>query len=165
MTLRIVLMGLVASMGLELPSGPEVSGWTRSGRDWAHARLADLSGAVIEAERPDPEPTDCRQADASHAVVLPGITEEAAAPVDAAFLAASEAMVAGFVADSKSIQDDRSPVEVVPEMLSSESPPVGLPAGEELPAVESDEVGEATAEMDPLATRAERVSSAIQLTR
>ena len=73
MTLRIMLAGLVASMGLELPGGPDVSPWMRSGLDWVHARLADPSGPAFEANRPETELTDYRQADA---VVTAGVAEE-----------------------------------------------------------------------------------------
>ena len=94
----------------------------------------------------------------------PAIIEEVAAPADAAFLAASEATAAGFLADSKSMRDEGSPGEDIPSMLSCEAPPVGLPVGEELADIGSDGDGGATAGMEQRPTRAERVISAIRLT-
>jgi hypothetical protein len=167
MTLRIMLVGLVASMGLELPSGAEVSACTRSGRDWVHARLGNPSGPVVEADWPEAELADCRQADASEATLPPAIVEVVAAPADAAFLAATEEMAAGFKADSMSMRDDEaSPREDVAEITPAKSLPVGLPEGEELAVVVgSDDDDEVTTEMELSPTRAERVISALRLTR
>jgi hypothetical protein len=164
MALRILLMGLVASMGFELPSGPDVSTWVRSGRDLVYARLSDPSGPVVEVDQPEAGPTDGLPADVSGAIVPPAIVEEVAAPADEAFLAASEATAASFLADAKSIRDEGSPGEDISSMLSSEAPPVGLPVGEELAVIESEGEDEATAWAEQRSTRAERVLSAIQLT-
>jgi hypothetical protein len=164
MALRIMLMGLVASMGFELPGSLDVSTWARSGRDLVYARLTDPSGPIVEDGRPDPRPTDCRLADASEAIVPPAIIEQVAAPADAAFLAASEATAADFVADSASMRDETSPSADIPSMLSCEAPPVGLPVGEVLAVDGSDGDGGATVWMEQRPTRAERVISAIRLT-
>ena len=99
MALRIILMGLVASMGLDAPSGPEFASWTQSGRAWVHARMADLTGSDVEADQPDAGPTGCLQADES-------ITVEPAPSIDKAFVAVSEAMVAGFVADAMTMTNE-----------------------------------------------------------
>ena len=44
MTLRIMLMGLVASLGFELPSGADVSGWAKAGAAWARRRCSTRRG-------------------------------------------------------------------------------------------------------------------------
>ena len=41
MTLRVVLVGAVASLGLALPSGERLESWTHSGRTWLNTRLAE----------------------------------------------------------------------------------------------------------------------------
>jgi hypothetical protein len=164
MALRILLMGLVASMGFELPSGPDVSTWVRSGRDLVCARLSDPSGPIVEADRPEAGPTESLPADVTEAIAPPAIVDEAAAPADAAFLAASEATAASFLADAKSMRDEGSPGEDIPSTLSSVAPPVGLPVGEELAVIGSDGEDGATAWVEQRPTRAERVNSAIQLT-
>ncbi len=177
MTLRIMLVGLVASMGLEWPSGPEFSCWTQSGRDWVQSRLADLSGPVVEADRPEAEPADCHQADDS--IEPAAIAESAKIPGDMAFVAASEAMAAEFAADRLTMLEERSPAEDVPTMVASEAPPaVGLPDGEELASsVElpddegpvvlagSADVGEVPAGTDAPPASVDRFSSALRLTR
>jgi hypothetical protein len=172
MALRIILMGLVASMGFDVPSGPEFSSWTQSGRAWVHARMVDLTGSDVEADQPDAEPTGCLQADAS-------ITVEPSPSVDKTFVDVSEAMVAGFVADAMTMTNEPSTTEAAPATLAGEPAPVGLPFGEELPGwastgsdtdpagtVESKEVaGEETTLTDEAPTRLDRISSAVQLSR
>jgi hypothetical protein len=179
MTLRIMLLGLVASMGFDLPSGPDLSCWTRSGRDWVHERVADLTGSVVEADRPDVEPTDCRQAEAPISIEPSAIAEEVKVADDSAFVAVSEAMAVDFAADSMTMRDERSPSEDATAILANEPPTVGLPGGEELAVqvapvgeddlsdvVGSDDLpGEAATEADEASTRADRVSSAIRLSR
>src|SRR3954447_20208362 len=59
MALRIILMGLVASMGFELPGGLEVSAWAGPTPDQVCARQCIPSGPTVEADRPDVGPTDC----------------------------------------------------------------------------------------------------------
>jgi len=51
MALRFVLLGLVASMGFEMPSTQDLASWSRSGREWFDARLADVSCLRAEAAR------------------------------------------------------------------------------------------------------------------
>jgi hypothetical protein len=168
MTLRLMLVGLVASMGFELPTGTEVSAWARTGRDWACAMRASLSGPAIEADRPDAVPADCHQAEATSTTEPPVIVDVAGVPDDASFFAASEATAAEFATDWKSICDEGSASEDVSASLPIEPPPrTGLPVGEE-PAevVESDDLpGGATTMAEVSPARAERVRSAIRLTR
>ena len=179
MTLRIMLLGLVASMGFELPSGAQVSCWTQSGRDWVLATAADRSVPEVEADRPDAGLADCHQAEAPAPIERSIVAVEPKADDDSAFVAASEAMAADFAADLMTMREERAPAEDVPAMLAVASPPVGLPDGEELsvppsPAdevvladvVASDDVpAEATVAIDEPPSRADRVSNAIRLTR
>lgn len=175
MTLRIMLVGLVASMGFELPSDAQVACWTQSGRDWVLATVADRSGPVVEADRPDDGPADCHQAEAFVSTERSVVAGEAKADDDTAFVAASEAMAADFAADLSAMREERSSAEDDPAMLAVATPPVGLPDGEELSvppslAAEDDLADvvasdEATIETEEAPSRADRVSSAIRLTR
>ena len=183
MTLRIMLVGLVASLGFELPSGPDVSCWARSGRDWVIARAADLSGPEVEADRPDTGPADCHQAEPTISIERSVVEVDRPAPDDVAFAAASEAMAAEFAADLMSMNEERLPTEDAPALLADATPPIGLPDGEEfsLPpspaaeegpvdvavtvAAEDDAPAESTVETEESCTRADRASSAIRLTR
>ena len=81
MTLRIMLVGLVASMGYDLPSGPDLSCWAQAGRDWVHARMTDLTGSVVEADCPDLGPTDSCQAEAPVAIKPSAVVEEVKRPL------------------------------------------------------------------------------------
>src|SRR5262249_17052965 len=47
MALRFLLVGLVVGLGVDLPSGEEVSAWVRSGRDWIQARVDGVLGAEV----------------------------------------------------------------------------------------------------------------------
>jgi len=178
MTLRIMLMGLVASMGYDLPSGPDLSCWAQAGRDWVHSRMADLTGSEVEADCPDLGLTDCHRAKAPVSIEPSVIAEEVKVSDDSAFVAVSEAMVGEFAADLMTIRDETSPVEDAPVMVAGDAPPVGLPGGEEL-TVQVSPVGEAekadvfksddmpsetTDETDKAPPQAD-LSSAIRLTR
>lgn len=50
MALRVVLVGLVVGLGVDLPSGEEVSGWVRAGGAWVRARIDGLAGPEVVAE-------------------------------------------------------------------------------------------------------------------
>src|SRR5271165_5199362 len=41
MTLRLVLVSLVAAMGLTIPSAPVIESWVASTQNWMNARFAD----------------------------------------------------------------------------------------------------------------------------
>src|SRR5271165_5394616 len=41
MTLRLVLVSLVAAMGLTVPSAPVIEGWVASTQNWMNAKFAD----------------------------------------------------------------------------------------------------------------------------
>jgi hypothetical protein len=180
MTLRIMLVGLVASMGFELPSGGDLSSWTQSGREWVNARMADLTGSVVEADCLGSGSTGCLQAESPDSIGPSVVAEPAKAADDAAFDAVSEAMVAEFVADTMPMAEMPSPIEDDPATVGVEAPPVGLPDGEELAAqvapasdvepadaFESDDMpADATTETEEAedASRADRVSSALRVT-
>ena len=177
MTLRIMLMGLVASMGIELPSEADVSSWTRSGRDWVGARMVDLSGPSVEADRADAEPTDCQQASMPAGSPVIAVAEDSVASDDMAFEAVSAGMAADFTADLLTMQVEEPPSESVPVTLASdEAPAVGLPDGEEMmslatPADEAEaqtqavESGDEPIEVNETTSHLERISSAVRLTR
>ena len=173
MTLRIMLLGLVASMGIELPSDADVSSWTRSGRDWVNARLVDLSGRSVEADPADAGPADCHQASTPTGSPVVAVAEDSTASADNAFEAVSGAMAADFSADLMAIQAEESSTEAAPvALVVLETPAVGLPDGEETmcQAARADEAeavgpGEPTIESDESPSRLERVSSAVRLTR
>ena len=97
MTLRIMLVSLVASLGLELPSDHDLACWSRSGREWVAARLADFSGPGLEADQPAAEV-------AAEPDATPVIAEVVKADDDRTFEVASEAMAADFAADLLAIQ-------------------------------------------------------------
>ncbi len=46
MLLRVLLVGMVTSLGLELPTGQEVDAWSRAGRDWCQTRLAEWDASL-----------------------------------------------------------------------------------------------------------------------
>lgn len=185
MTLRIMLLGLVASMGFELPSGADVSRWMDSSRNWVVATVADPSGRCVEAVPADVLPTDCCQAQEScHA---PIVVEQPKSCDDKAFEAVSNAMAGEFAADlvvaAKASEPEAiDPIPAVAEVV--ETPAVGLPAGEEVPCLvvaetkaEVAEVAEVVAEepsveavelnetRDAVHERLERISTAVRLTR
>src|SRR3954453_5202836 len=85
-TLRIMLVGLVASLGFELPSDNDLSRWSRSGREWVAARLAGFPGPPVEADQPVVETADVPTAS-------PTFAEVPDANTDRSFEAASAAMV------------------------------------------------------------------------
>src|SRR4051794_7553825 len=56
MALRLLLVGLVIGLGVELPSGDEISSWARAGGDWLQARIVGAFGAEAVAEsKPAPD--------------------------------------------------------------------------------------------------------------
>jgi hypothetical protein len=178
MTLRIMLLGLVASMGFELPSGADLSRWAESSSEWVNARMADQSVPGVEAEKPCSLPTDCLQANEScHA---PIVVERPNSPEDKAFEAVTNKMATEFAADLIAKAPESQPSDLEPSLVAvQETPAVGLPTGEELSSqvvpeekVEVVEViaepsvpVEATEVTDEMQERLDRVSSAVRLTR
>lgn len=104
MTLRIVLVALVAALGLPLPGAEEMEAWERSGRAWVADHLADFSSLGVEVGGAD-EPAD-RPAGA-------GLLADRAVSsrADLAFEAAVEAMASGFSADLASMESKPTTVQ------------------------------------------------------
>ena len=53
MLLRVMLVGMVTSLGLELPTENDVDSWSQAGRDWCQARLAEWDAPPALAMMPD----------------------------------------------------------------------------------------------------------------
>jgi hypothetical protein len=163
MTLRIMLVGLVASMGFELPGTGDFSSWTQSGREWVSARMADLTGPVVEADGLGSGPTGCLQAESLDSIKSSVVAEPVKTSEDAAFAAISEAMATEFAADAVLTAKTPLAVESEPTTLAVEAPPVGLPDGEELAAQVATASVVETAETEDV-SRSDRVSSALRET-
>jgi hypothetical protein len=86
MALRVLLLGLVACLGLDLPSVETLEGWKETGRGWVTARMADLSSLRALAGLDED-------------IVIDPPAETASSRVDLAFEAALEGMTSGFSAD------------------------------------------------------------------
>jgi hypothetical protein len=174
MALRFLLVSLVAGMGLELPSGQELSSWTRAGREWAGARMVELSSIRVEAERALLGSTDCERADV---VAGPAEADDAGpSTADLAFDVVVEGMASTFAADLAALRADRPESIATPEAIAeqprSEEPPMLAwrdpepePASVE---TQPDVVAEppiSPTQISPIATRVDRLSVAVRLTR
>jgi hypothetical protein len=164
MTLRIMLVGLVASMGFELPSSGDLSCWTQSSREWVNARMADLTGSFAEADRLGSGSTGCLQAESPDSIEPPIIAGSVKPSDDAAFVAVSEAMVIGFMADTMPTAGMPLPVEDDPAILAVEVPPVGLPDGEELATHVAPASNDMATETREDASHPDRISSVLRVT-
>lgn len=165
MTLRIMLVSLVTSLGLELPSGADVSSWAEAQSTWVRAAMLDRSATGDEAP-----PALARVADRHQA----GETSEAPATAcpkadhsDAAFEAATGAMAADLASDLLASQPEEAPaIDEAGSALALETPSpaeddsVGCLANAEA----GDEMDEIIVEAEP-APKVDRVSSAVRLTR
>ena len=163
MLLRLILVGLVTSLSLELPSGRDVSSWAETGRAWANASLVSLETPEVAVVAP-----------AAAAVASP--TPDQA---DHEFQDVVGAMAAGFAADQAIRVDEpqvaaaleaTSAPEVEAEVVADAA--AALPAGEEVATVAPADfesvavVAETTEpEADDFADQAERLATAVRLTR
>jgi hypothetical protein len=181
MTLRIMLVGLVASLGYEPPSGSDVSCWAQAGVAWVQAQRLDRSGTVYELKLDLTEPSDRQQV--VEKLEVPALDCDCGQEVarDAAFMAVTDGIAADLSADLLASQREEALSDQLETKLAREVPaPVGLPAGEEVGCliVPVDETRTAEVEWteeDKLADPAEptvesharpdRVSSAVRLTR
>ena len=174
MTLRIMLLGLVASLGLELPSGADVSGRAQAGSDLADARTLDRSGTGSEVKLDLAQVSDCHQAHA--AIESPTPADDAEKASDLAFEAAMQGLGADLLADHA----DRPTVDACPMLAIGEPATIGLPEGEEMGClvaladqgtaseVEAQVEVESGVEVESMGespSRLDRVSSAVRLTR
>ena len=171
MALRVLLVGLVASLGFELPTGPDLASWAKSGRAWVDARAAELSGLRLEAEQALAGPTDGERAEGP----APS-TEVASSRADLIFEATVEAMASEFAVDL-ALMKEATPAEeavVVVERFQERPPAAETDPG---PESESDEqASEGLAEVVPVpapsiappaspASPIEKLSTAVRLTR
>ena len=179
MTLRIMLVGLVASLGFEPPSGPDVSSWAQAGTAWVRARMLDRSGPGVEINLDLAAPSDCQQVVEKFEV--PTLACEAESASDAAFKAVSEGIAVDLTADLHADHRKEGPRDQVGPSLALEAPaPAGLPEGEEVGClvVPADEAKSAevaatdeSSPIDPVEStavspeRLDQVSSAVRLTR
>jgi hypothetical protein len=175
MTLRIMLVSLVASLGFELPSGSDVSCWAKSSAAWVQAHMLDEPGPVIERELDLAGPSDCQRVDETFEV--PAVCCEKEFKSDAAFKAVTEAIAADLSVDLLASHREEAPGDQLNRKVVFEMPaPVGLPEGEEVGClvVPADEAKtpqvtwtEDVLPADPAESpaRVDRVSSAVRLTR
>ena len=163
MLLRLILVSLVTSMGLELPSSQDVSCWAESGRSWANAKLADLTVPEVAVVSATDLGEECPSEEAD--LVFQSVVGEMAGDfaTDQCDLRGSQPASDAYC--------DAMPVEVVETVV------VVLPEGEELAAVVvMDDVVEPSSiaslddepsfEEDEVApSRTDRIASAIRLSR
>ncbi len=149
MTLRVLLVALVAALGLDLPGSEELAAWKRSGREWVAARMADLSSLRIEAE---PAPAGSPDRSTCDALAADSTAGAGSGRVDLAFEAAVEEMASGFSADLGSMKS-RPPVGVASALVEPRTEPEADPA----PSVAGDPIAQDS--------RLEKISTAVRLTR
>ena len=161
MMLRLMLVCLVTSMGLELPSSRDVSCWGESGSAWVNALVSGPTATSVEIVAA-PEP------------VL------ALLPVDAdlAFEAISGELVSDFTTDQTVTIAEVASCDIDCESSSSEAyktVAVGLPDGEELATmtrVDDANEPDCLATLEPMVedvnddapSAADRLASAVRLT-
>jgi hypothetical protein len=179
MTLRIMLLGVVASMGFELPSGSDISCWANSAQRWVDATKSDQSRHCVEAEKADVLPSNCLLT-STESCRAPMAVEPTKACDDEPFDAVSHAMAADFVADllvKGPKPEALEPQPLIVEIL--EVPATGLPSGEEVAIVEITaekvEVAQVSEDLSVIEDakdvtsamheRLDRIASAIRLTR
>jgi hypothetical protein len=84
---RLVLVGMVAALGVTLPSWPECEGWCQSAQEWASARLADWdtwrpreADSSHQAQPPIPAAREVRPMPVAAAVAGPGDSKTGPTP-------------------------------------------------------------------------------------
>ncbi len=121
MLLRLFLVSVATSMGLELPSSRDVSCWTESGEAWVNAQLCDRTAPGVQ--------------------VVPATESVAARPLaeaDQAFEVVSGELAAAFAADPVVTSEELPTVATAGDAAPAgviELAAVGLPDGEELATV------------------------------
>ena len=182
MTLRIMLVGLVASLGFELPSGSDVSCWAKAGQTWIQSKMIDPSGPeTVEPKLDVVVPTDCRQV-VEKSEVPSIVSEKETCAADAAFQVVTESIAVDLSADLLANHREEAPAEPVVARVELEAPaPVVLPEAEEAGCliVNADEAKTAESawtldeakSTEPVETivedapKPDRVSAAVRLTR
>jgi hypothetical protein len=181
MTLRIMLVGLVASLGFELPSGSDVEGWAKASTAWVQAKMVDPSEPVSERKLDHAGPSDCQQVVENCEVPPLACESPKVEDPDVSFEAVLERIANGFAADVLASDRQEPPVDEVAPQVTVEVPAsVGLPEGEErgclvVPAdevktaevawIEADRPAEPVEVTIESPSRLERISSAVRLTR
>jgi hypothetical protein len=166
MALRLLLVGFVASLGCEWPSGGELTSWARDGREWVGARLADLGSVRAERGLACSIPADRGQAGDSSATL---------GGRDLAFDVVVEGMAADFAVDLAATRAEDARWEPAPDAIVGGGPafdPIALAWTDPEPALIDGDATPATIE-EPASramlrarpARVERLSSAIRLTR
>ncbi len=164
MALRLLLVGLVIGLGVELPSGDELAAWAQVGTAWVEARVEGLLGPAAVAEnRPD--------ADAEFAAIVDGMATSFAADTrfDAAFSAIVDNMACAFIGDLARLTPAN--VEPAPQKVAVFEPldvPDDLEAGVAF-ALNRDSQGigitpEPITPEPAAPSRPERLASAVRLT-
>ena len=108
MAFRFFLVGAVAALGIDLPTGFDVDDWTHSGRTWWQARVAEFEARYGDASRDESgAPPSARMMEA---------TETEAPDVDAAFDTVMEEVVTALAADAAS--DGETDAESMPQLVA-----------------------------------------------
>lgn len=184
MTLRFMLVGIVASMGFEMPTAQDLASWSRSGCNWFDARMADVSCLQAEAARALELVTDCERVDDPALAPAPlAASEVAPTGADLTFDAVVDGMARDFSADLASIEAEKSfDVEEYITIVEPFEEMLPAVASEPQPAPTPEPVVEAIAEADPepepamqpaltpvsvvqAESRVAKISSAVRLTR
>src|SRR5579864_5211069 len=105
---RLLLMGLVAGLGFELPTWQEIEAWSRSGQiwlcgqldHWSLTRPADEPICVAQAEKVGAQPA------ATNDACIADEAESRALTADADFSAVVDDIVAQFEAEQNAIGAD-----------------------------------------------------------
>ena len=128
MFLRLILVSLVTSMGLELPSDRDVSRFTESVSAWANANICHLAGPDVETATVIETPVTAEIIEVCESAPADVTFESVQAEIAAEFATESLAVVA----ETPALLDSCGEPEVV---TLTESTTIGLPDGEELATV------------------------------
>ena len=112
MAIRFLLVGVVAALGIDLPTDFDGGAWTDAGNAWWNARVAEFEARYGDAKADD-------EGTASPAPVVAVVT--AAPDDDAAFATVVEEMVEAFAVDASS--DLSVPSDVTPRLVAGPGDP------------------------------------------
>lgn len=192
MALRLILVGLVASMGFEPPSMTRVESWGRTGQQWVVAQSSALMSMVsgpVAIETAASEEPDAAPAEApALAAAEPAAPAAPEAVDDLTFEVVVEGMAVQFGDDLAMMTPAPAPavvaattpapapaepvvVETVPPVVAEVVPPAveppsvaaTVPHADDLPAPVA-EAASTLADATPAAPRAARFSQALRLT-
>ena len=128
MFLRLILVSLVTSMGLELPSDRDVSCFTESVSAWANANICHLAGPEVATVTQTPVTADAEIVKVCESAPADVTFESVQAEIAAEFAAESLAVVAETPTTFNSCGE--------PEVVTlTETTTIGLPDGEELATI------------------------------